>query len=72
MSHARALQSTSSRQRRMDNWLTVEISRNRAALHRKASTGSTLWLTFNDEGPVSAHWGVFDTLGVMLQLRLVP
>jgi steroid delta-isomerase-like uncharacterized protein len=28
--------------------------------------------TFNDAGLVSAHWGVFDTLGVMMQLGLLP
>ena len=28
--------------------------------------------SFNDAGLVSAHWGVFDTLGVMMQLGLIP
>jgi predicted ester cyclase len=27
---------------------------------------------FNDEGKVAAHWGVFDTLGMLAQLGLVP
>ena len=27
---------------------------------------------FNDEGKVSAHWGVFDTFGMLAQLGLVP
>jgi steroid delta-isomerase-like uncharacterized protein len=27
---------------------------------------------FNDDGKVSAHWGVFDTFGMLAQLGLVP
>jgi len=27
---------------------------------------------FNDEGKVDAHWGVFDTFGMLAQLGLVP
>jgi predicted ester cyclase len=27
---------------------------------------------FNDEGKVSAHWGVFDTFGMLAQLGLLP
>lgn len=27
---------------------------------------------FNDEGKVAAHWGVFDTFGMLAQLGLVP
>jgi len=27
---------------------------------------------FNAEGKVSAHWGVFDTFGMLAQLGLVP
>jgi len=27
---------------------------------------------FNDEGKIAAHWGVFDTFGMMAQLGLVP
>jgi len=29
-------------------------------------------LRFNDEGKVAAHWGVFDTFGMLAQLGLVP
>jgi steroid delta-isomerase-like uncharacterized protein len=29
-------------------------------------------LRFNDEGKVSAHWGSFNTLGMMAQLGVVP
>lgn len=27
---------------------------------------------FNDEGKIAAHWGVFDTFGMMAQLGLIP
>lgn len=27
---------------------------------------------FNDEGKIAAHWGVFDTFGMLAQLGLVP
>jgi predicted ester cyclase len=27
---------------------------------------------FNDDGKVVAHWGVFDTFGMLAQLGLVP
>ena len=27
---------------------------------------------FNDEGKVAAHWGVFDTFGMLAQLGLIP
>lgn len=27
---------------------------------------------FNDEGKVAAHWGVFDTFGMMAQLGVIP
>ena len=27
---------------------------------------------FNDEGKIAAHWGVFDTFGMLAQLSLVP
>lgn len=27
---------------------------------------------FNDEGKVAAHWGVFDTFGMLAQLGIVP
>ncbi|SDR53484.1 Predicted ester cyclase [Rhizobiales bacterium GAS191] len=29
-------------------------------------------LRFNDEGKVSAHWGAFNTLGMMAQLGIAP
>lgn len=42
-----------------------------------APTGKTFKVSssdifrFNDEGKVAAHWGVFDTLGMMVQLGLM-
>jgi steroid delta-isomerase-like uncharacterized protein len=29
-------------------------------------------LRFNEEGKIAAHWGVFDTFGMLAQLGLVP
>jgi predicted ester cyclase len=39
---------------------------------RKFKVNGTDIFRFNDEGKVSAHWGVFDTLGMMAQLGLLP
>jgi predicted ester cyclase len=39
---------------------------------RKFKVNGTDIFRFNDEGKVSAHWGVFDTLGMMVQLGLLP
>lgn len=39
---------------------------------RKFNVNSTDIFRFNAEGKVSDHWGVFDSLGMMLQLGLMP
>ena len=39
---------------------------------KKFKVASTDIFRFNDQGKVSDHWGVFDTLGMMVQLGLAP
>ena len=40
--------------------------------HLVGSTSGVDIFKFNEAGLVSQHWGAFDTLGVMLQLGLIP
>lgn len=39
---------------------------------KKFKVNGTDIFGLNDEGKVAAHWGVFDTLGMMVQLGLLP
>ncbi len=43
-----------------------------AATGRRFKVNSTDIFRFNEEGKVSDHWGVFDTMGMMAQLGLLP
>jgi predicted ester cyclase len=42
------------------------------ATGKKFKVNGTDIFRFNNEGKVAAHWGVFDTLGMLMQLGLFP
>jgi|SRR5450631_496022 steroid delta-isomerase-like uncharacterized protein len=43
-----------------------------AATGKRFKVNGTDIFRFNDEGKIAAHWGVFDTFGMLAQLGLVP